>query len=467
MFYKSPQAFYDATYGKSIDVDGAYGAQCWDLFAFFVQKEGIPCSTYCKLTGYAGDLYKLRYDYGYNKYFDFFYPKNAKKGDWIFWDQHVAMVWSVKGNTVTCLGQNQGGIKRVTLKDYTLSTALGCMRYYPWMEYDSNVLYGIDISNWQNQMDLKAVLDRTKTGFVIAKATEGTDFVDKYCDGFLKIAEQEGKKLGVYHFARPEKNGADAEAKFFYEKIRKYVGKAILILDWESSGMSNIKWAKQWLDKVYSYSGIKPMIYMSESVVNRYEWQTVANAGYPLWVAKYRDNEVDYNYDMSKSGTKPSIKFWRTYDMWQWTSSGRLDGYSGNLDCNIFYGDVAAWNRIARGSGMEGWKKEGNNWVYYKAGKKLTGWQFLKWSKGSNWFYFNDKGWMLTGWQKLRWSGGTNWFYFDKTSGAMLTDVHYLEWNGEWDWYVFSEQSGAMLVGEFEIIFEVDASGKIIGGRLA
>ena len=31
--------------------------------------------------------------------------------------------------------------------------------------------------------------------------------------------------------------------------------------------------------------------------------------------------------------------------MWQWTSTGRLDGYSHNLDCNVFYGDAATWDK--------------------------------------------------------------------------------------------------------------------------
>lgn len=140
MFYKNPQAFNTATLGKSIDVDGAYGAQCWDLFAFFCQKEKLAVNTYCNLTGYAGDLYKERYSKGYDHYFDFFYPKNAKRGDWIFWDQHVAMVWDVDltHDRVNCLGQNQGGVKRVTFKEYKLSSALGCMRYNPWGEDGMN-----------------------------------------------------------------------------------------------------------------------------------------------------------------------------------------------------------------------------------------------------------------------------------------------------------------------------------------
>ena len=138
-YFKNPQGFKTHTYGKSIDVDNfpkTQKYQCWDLFAFFCQKEQLSVDTYCSLTGYAGDLYKKRYEKGYNKYFEFFYPRNAKRGDWIFWNQHVAMVWDVdiEHNRVNCLGQNQGGIARVTFKEYELSSALGCMRYIPWIK---------------------------------------------------------------------------------------------------------------------------------------------------------------------------------------------------------------------------------------------------------------------------------------------------------------------------------------------
>ena len=156
MAYKSPQDFYDRWIGKSVDVDGYYGAQCWDGKAKFLKDEGIPVSTYCKLTGYAGDLYKLRYEYGYDKYFDFFYPRHAKKGDWIYWDQHVAMVWDVdlNGDRVLCFGQNQGGKKYFTLKWYKLSTALGCMRYRKWMNMNG---WHKEDGNWYFYRDGKKV----------------------------------------------------------------------------------------------------------------------------------------------------------------------------------------------------------------------------------------------------------------------------------------------------------------------
>jgi hypothetical protein len=86
---------------------------------------------------------------------------------------------------------------------------------------------------------------------------------------------------------------------------------------------------------------------MSESVVNSYDWSSVVAGDYGLWVAKYKDYTPDYNYNMSQAGTPPSVKWWKGYTMWQWTSSGRIDGYNGNLDCNVFYGTAEAWKKYA------------------------------------------------------------------------------------------------------------------------
>lgn len=202
-------------------------------------------------------------------------------------------------------------------------------------------LNGIDISKWQSGINLSAV----KADFVIVKATEGIGYVDKSCDGFFQKALSLGKKLGFYHFARPTANNDPIrEADFFYENCKGYFGKGIPILDWEAENKHNVAWAKAWLDRVYQRSGVKPVIYMSESVVNAYDWSSVANADYGLWVAKYRDNNPDYNYDMTNAGSVPNVKWWKFYCMWQWTSSGRLDGYDGNLDCDIFYGDGSTWD---------------------------------------------------------------------------------------------------------------------------
>ena len=207
---------------------------------------------------------------------------------------------------------------------------------------------GIDISMWQRDINLSAI----KADFVIVKATEGIGYVDKSCDMLFQKALSLGKKLGFYHFARPTANNDPIrEADFFYENCKGYFGKAIPILDWEAENKQNVAYAKAWLDRVYQRSGVKPVIYMSESVVNSYDWSSVANADYGLWVAKYRDNNPDYNYNMANAGSHPKVKWWKFYCMWQWTSTGRLNGYSGNLDCNVFYGDGTTWDKYAGKSG--------------------------------------------------------------------------------------------------------------------
>ncbi len=210
-------------------------------------------------------------------------------------------------------------------------------------------LKGIDISNHQRGLDLSKI----DCDFVIIKATEGKSYVDPSCDTFFQQALSLGKKLGVYHFANNSDNTAQQEADWFIQNTRGYIGKAIPVLDWEDNITDNVPWALEWLQRVEEAYGCKPMIYMSESVVNRHDWSSVANANYGIWVAKYRDNLPDYNYDMSKAGNMPSIKYWSTMALWQWTSTGRLNGWNGNLDLDVFYGDATAWDKyLGSGSGV-------------------------------------------------------------------------------------------------------------------
>lgn len=207
----------------------------------------------------------------------------------------------------------------------------------------SKTMKGIDISKWEEDINLTKV----KFEFLILKATEGVTIKDRCFKGWAEKIRTLGKPWGFYHFARPENNSAIDEAHEFYKTTKKYIGKGIPILDWESKGKSNVAWAKKWLDEIYRLTGVKPMIYMSESTANDYNWSSVAKAGYKLWVAKYRDYQIDRNYDMSNAGSKPKVKHWNSYVMWQWTDRGRLDGYKGNLDCNVFYGDRSAWDKLA------------------------------------------------------------------------------------------------------------------------
>ena len=204
-------------------------------------------------------------------------------------------------------------------------------------------MHGIDVSSWQTGIDTYSI----DADFVISKATEGTTYVNPDCDRAYQGALRSGKKVGVYHYASG--GNATEEAKFFVNNIKGYIGDAILILDFEGNAINRgVAWAKTWLDTVYNLTGVKPLIYMSNSVVNRFDWSSVREGNYGLWNAGYYDGYITkYGY-ISNPPLIGSLGAWSDcIAMYQYTSSGRLPGWSGNLDFNIFYGDESAWDAYA------------------------------------------------------------------------------------------------------------------------
>ena len=204
---------------------------------------------------------------------------------------------------------------------------------------------GIDISSWQTGIDLSAV----PCDFVICKATGGVGYVNPDCDRAYQQAKSLGKKLGVYHFARDAgyEGSAEAEAAWFVQNIQGYIGEAILVLDWEASAVElGVSWAKAWLDEVQRLTGVKPLLYSYNNCVNSYDWTPVAQADYGLWNAGYYQygTPMGYNPDAPLIGGTGA---WTGAAMYQYTSEGRLDGWNGNLDLNVFYGDAAAWDAYA------------------------------------------------------------------------------------------------------------------------
>lgn len=204
------------------------------------------------------------------------------------------------------------------------------------------MLNGIDISNWQANLDLAHV----PFDFAIIKATEGVGYVNPTCDKHYQQAKKLGKLRGVYHFA----SGGDAikEADYFVNNIKGYIGDSVLALDFEGKALSKgIPWAHNWLWRVYELTNVWPLIYISQSVAADPGWGVVATKC-GLWVARYPTNKI-VNYDSALGWGSASIGPWKMRAIWQYTSSGRLPGYQANLDLNHAYMTEEAWKAYAMG----------------------------------------------------------------------------------------------------------------------
>ena len=202
-------------------------------------------------------------------------------------------------------------------------------------------LCGYDISKWQSVGTGDSAKD-----FLIIKATEGTGYVDPSCDKHYQRAKSKGKILGVYHFARPDLNkntaGAKAEAAYFVNNCKGYIKQAILVLDWEQPGTTGqVSWAKAWLDEVYRLTGVRPLIYMSASVVNGNNWSSISG-NYGLWIAGYPNAYNVKNPPTPTTGAMPyKIGSWKFWAIWQYSSS------AGTLDRNIANMDANGWKAYA------------------------------------------------------------------------------------------------------------------------
>ncbi|WP_125570449.1 GH25 family lysozyme [Lacticaseibacillus songhuajiangensis] len=198
-------------------------------------------------------------------------------------------------------------------------------------------LNGIDVANYQ------AGIGKVAGDFRIIKATESRTYTNPAMAAQVKTAPS---LKGFYHFAS---NGSvQGEADHFISKIKQYIGKAVLVLDYEPARPS-VTWAKSWLDYVYAKTGVRPLIYMSLAVENTYDWSSVVKAGYGVWIAQYNNYNAVNGY--TPRNLHGSLKHWKTMAMFQYTSSGRLAGWGAPLDFDVFYGDAKAWGKYAAVSG--------------------------------------------------------------------------------------------------------------------
>ena len=206
----------------------------------------------------------------------------------------------------------------------------------------TGTLRGIDISSYQAGIDLKA----TGADMVIVKATEGIGWEDTPANGYnwrdkVREARANGQRVGLYHFARPAKgNDPKIEADWFIRCVQGVIQPGdVVVLDWEPSkpgeDPKNVPWALQWLDSVAARLQRTPWFYSYTGVLQSADWSPVA-AKYPLWHAEYWTNK-EQGWGPSPAQKRTDIPWPAGVAAWQYTSSGKVNGWSGAVDLNAVY----------------------------------------------------------------------------------------------------------------------------------
>ena len=161
------------------------------------------------------------------------------------------------------------------------------------------------------------------SSFLISKATEGTSYIDPTLKTFVNQCEANRCYYWLYSFVR--KGNEIAQAKFLHEVCKELIGKYFVgyILDVEdNSDAKDVITALKYLDSL----GYKTMFYCMWSQKGKY--QSVIDSmpkNCAFWEARYGRNNGRYNADYTcHDGV----------DLHQYTSAGKVDTLTGNIDLN-------------------------------------------------------------------------------------------------------------------------------------
>ena len=206
-----------------------------------------------------------------------------------------------------------------------------------------NCILGLDCSRYQQNITWNLVKE-AGVQFAFVKVTEGTaGHEDTLYNlrGRILDAQQNGIKVGYYHFARPgdvsnPEDDANAEAQNVLGHIGYLpVANLPLVLDIEAYA-STIVWDNK-VDhmnrfiktfiQTLSEHNISVIIYSYKSFMDINA--TPQFGSYPLWIAAYINNP-EVNLPVLPNG-------WSEWKIWQFTGQGQINGYSGNIDLDIMH----------------------------------------------------------------------------------------------------------------------------------
>ena len=206
----------------------------------------------------------------------------------------------------------------------------------------------LDISWWQGDISQKSwnkvkaagvthVIIRTSyTSLAKFQLNEDTKYGKN-----IDRAYEAGLRIGVYHFSQATTvKEARREAAYTVKLLENYKTKVKLpvVLDFETNGAGRLNMKKlkklaksgesteiceAFCEKIKE-AGYKPMIYANYTTLNSYLDYEKLQKKYRIWLANYTTN--------GKATTYPG-EYW----MWQYSSSGKVNGLKGSVDMNYLF----------------------------------------------------------------------------------------------------------------------------------
>ncbi|NJM48600.1 MAG: hypothetical protein HC860_22530 [Alkalinema sp. RU_4_3] len=202
-------------------------------------------------------------------------------------------------------------------------------------------LAGIDVSEYQGEIDWQAVAD-SGVSFCFVKCTEGAQSSDPMFATNWAAMKGVGIIRSAYHFFVASKDPV-VQANNFLRLTQKVWEDSDLppVLDLEKTYFLNpstvIDRAQIWLNTVEKALGRKPILYTFPNFWHESLGDIQRFSNYPLWIAHY---ETDTPWVPGG---------WKDWTFHQYSESGRTPGIEGDCDLNTFKGNLDDLQKLLKG----------------------------------------------------------------------------------------------------------------------
>jgi len=209
------------------------------------------------------------------------------------------------------------------------------------------MLKGVDVARYQGIINWDAL--KAAKDFAIIKATGGCpdpgESDSKYLDSSFTRNRDEARRVGIlrgfYHYAYPEYNSPEAEAKYFARVMSDLQAGEMVVLDYESSWTGNaVDFCLRWLRTVESILGVKPVIYLNLYTTKSHDWSPVIKNDNGLWLAQWTYKD-DGAYDASNPWPMGAA-------LHQYSNRERVSGIPADVDGDVFLGNADAFKKYGK-----------------------------------------------------------------------------------------------------------------------
>jgi lysozyme len=192
------------------------------------------------------------------------------------------------------------------------------------------VVEGIDVSMYQGTIDWSQV-KAAGIEFAYIRVSDGLPPVDPMFAPNWAGARAAGVLRGAYQFFR-ENEDPIAQADLLLDTMGPLDDEDLpAAIDVESldhqTGATIVSHVKAWMDRVEAGSGKKPIIYTGRPFWDENTGSSTAVSDHALWIPNWYV-------------TCPGISVaWSNWGFWQYSSTGRVDGITGDVDRDRWNGD--------------------------------------------------------------------------------------------------------------------------------